>query len=62
MGGGVSGFAVTFDWLGTGEPGAQPFDIVDPDTFEPIYSGTTVPEPAAGLMAMLAAAALRRRR
>ena len=63
IGGGVSGFAVTFDWLGAGEPGAQPFDIVDPDTFEPIYSGRTVPEPAAaGVMAVLAAVALRRLR
>lgn len=37
-----SGFSVLFDFLGSGSPGAQPFNIVDPDTFETIESGTTV--------------------
>jgi len=41
----VAGFAVSFDWLGTGEPGAQFYEIIDPDTFETIDSGWTVPEP-----------------
>lgn len=48
----ASGFSVSFDWLGVGTPGSQPFDIVDPSTFLTIASGTTtsssgapVPEP-----------------
>jgi len=41
----VYGFAVSFDWLGEGEPGAQFYEIIDPDTFETINSGWTVPEP-----------------
>ena len=46
----VWGFTVHFDWLGAGEPGAQLFEIIDPDTFETIYSGQTVPEPAASIL------------
>jgi hypothetical protein len=46
-GGSETGFTVLFDWHGTGTPGAQRFDIVDPVTFTTVYSGTTVPEPAA---------------
>ena len=42
-----AGFTVRFDWLDEGEPGAQLFEIIDPDTFETIYSGQTVPEPTA---------------
>lgn len=57
----VSGFAVTFDWLGVGRPGSQRFDVVDPDTFQPIYTGRTTPEPAAlALLAIMLT--LRRRR
>lgn len=49
----LGGFAVSFDFLGTGTPGAQSFDIVDPNTFETLSSGftsiassnTSVPEP-----------------
>jgi hypothetical protein len=44
-GGMVHGLSVEFDWLGGGQPGAQPFDIVDPLTFASQYSGMTVPEP-----------------
>ncbi len=63
VGGSESGFSVLFDWHGPGNPGAQPFDIIDPGTFETIYSGTTVPEPAAaGLLAVVGALGLRRRR
>lgn len=47
----LSGFSVVFDFLGSGTPGAQPFDIVDPVTFDALDSGTTqravVPVPAA---------------
>ena len=44
------GFAVQFTWLGAGTPGAQPFEIVDPDTFQTLESGSTtvVPLPATG--------------
>ncbi len=63
LGGAVSGFAVQFDWLGSGTPGTQPFDITDAVTFQPIYSGTTLPEPAtAGMLGVIAALALCRRR
>ena len=47
----VEGFAVSFDWLGSGEPGSQPFEIIDPVTFETLYEGNTVPEPMTFLMA-----------
>ncbi|MBN1491443.1 MAG: PEP-CTERM sorting domain-containing protein [Phycisphaerae bacterium] len=42
----VGGFAVEFDWLATGQPGAQPFDIIDPVSLQTRYSGITVPEPS----------------
>jgi hypothetical protein len=42
----VSGFSVRFDWLGTGAPAAQWYEVVDPVTFATIDSGWTVPEPA----------------
>lgn len=49
----VSGFAVTFHWLGAGLPGSQPFEIYDPATFSLLETGVTapVPEPAVGLLA-----------
>jgi hypothetical protein len=36
------GFAVEFIWLGAGTPGAQAFNIYDPDTFDVLETGTTV--------------------
>lgn len=42
----VSGFAVSFDWLGTGVPGSQFYEIINPVDFTTIDSGFTVPEPA----------------
>ncbi len=39
----LSGFSVAFDWLGSGIPEAQFFEIVDPLTFEALDSGSTVP-------------------
>ncbi len=54
-GGNVTGFCVEFDWLGIGRPGSQTFDIIDPDTYQTIYSGTTAPEP--GTLALFALAA-----
>ncbi|HNQ23951.1 MAG TPA: PEP-CTERM sorting domain-containing protein [Phycisphaerae bacterium] len=56
-----SGFTVRFEWLGTGEPGGQPFEIIDPVTFGTIWAGTTVPEPStAGLLLIALAWASKR--
>jgi PEP-CTERM motif len=46
----LSGFSVSFNFLGQGTPGSQPFDIINPFTFETLSSGLTtsaaaVPEP-----------------
>ena len=41
----LSGFSVSFDWLGGGEPGSQFYEIIDPVDFHTIESGWTVPEP-----------------
>jgi MYXO-CTERM domain-containing protein len=56
----VGGFSVAFDWLGAGTPSPQPFDIVDPDTFEALHTGTTTPEP--GPLVLLGLLSLLRRR
>jgi hypothetical protein len=42
-------FTVTFAWLGTGTPGAQPFGIYDA-TFATIETGLTVPEATPSLL------------
>jgi len=55
-------FAVSFDFSGIGEPGPQPYDIIDPQTFQTIDSGTTVPEPATLLLLGLGGVILRRKR
>jgi hypothetical protein len=54
------GFSVAFDWLGSGTPGPQAFDVVNPTTQQPVFSGRTFPEPAA--ICLLAASLLLRRR
>lgn len=42
----VSGFSVSFDWLGTGNPASQLYHIVDPEHYpDPVCTGYTVPEP-----------------
>lgn len=47
----VSGFAIEYQWFGTGTPGAQPFEVYDPITFALLEQGVTttksaqVPEP-----------------
>lgn len=55
----VSGFTVSFDWLGgAAGPGAQIFEVYDPQTFDLLVTGTTrnandptaVPEPATLLL------------
>ena len=42
----AAGFSVAFDWLGTGRPGRQYYQIIDRDTFETLEDGFTIPEPA----------------
>jgi hypothetical protein len=46
MGGTAGGFSVKFDWLGTGSPAAQYYEIINPVDFTVIGSGYTVPEPS----------------
>jgi hypothetical protein len=41
----VEGFSISFEWLGQGTPGAQYYEIINPDTFETIDAGYTIPEP-----------------
>ncbi|MES9993395.1 MAG: PEP-CTERM sorting domain-containing protein [Candidatus Thiodiazotropha sp.] len=51
----LDGFSVTFDWLGSGTPGEQSFEIINPLDFSALSSGftqtastappTSVPEP-----------------
>ena len=57
----VGGFAVSFDWLGDGQPGSQLYEIIDPATFETIDSGMTIPEPATLILLGLGVAVIRRR-
>lgn len=61
----LSGFSVSFNYIGQGVPGAQYFEVVNPTTFAVLESGTTaVPAPSAGalLATGIAFAAARRRR
>lgn len=55
----VSGFSVSFDWLGPDTPGSQFYEIIDPDTFETIDSGWTVPEPVTLLLVLSGAVIIR---
>jgi hypothetical protein len=38
----VSGFAVDFSWLGQGQPGSQPFQVYNPNSFALLQSGNTI--------------------
>jgi hypothetical protein len=49
----VRGFSVSFDWLDTGQPGPQFYEIIDPVTFETIDSGWTVPIPESATILLL---------
>ena len=57
----VSGFAVSFDWLGTGRPCSQFYEIIDPADFHTVDSGYTVPEPATLLLFGFGGMILRKR-
>ena len=57
----VEGFTVSFDWLGTGLPGSQPFEIINPLDSQTIDSGNTVPEPATLLLFALGTIFLRKK-
>ena len=58
----ASGYSVSFDWLGEGMPGSQYYEIVNPDTFEPIDTGWTIPEPCTLLLFGLGAIISRNKR
>ena len=58
----ISGFAVSFDWLGTGDPASQYYEIIDPVTFNTIDSGWTIPEPTTLILLGAGLLALRKRR
>jgi len=47
------GFRVSFDWVGTGMPGAQYFEVVNPTTYEVLASGTTTAVPLPGALLLL---------
>jgi len=59
----VTGFAVSFDWLGDAVmPGSQFYEIINPTTYETIDSGWTIPEPATILLLSTGLLALLKRR
>jgi hypothetical protein len=59
----VTGFAVSFDWLGDSVmPGSQFYEIIDPTTYETIDSGWTIPEPATLFLLGLGGLILRRKK
>lgn len=55
----VSGFTVSFDWLGTGNPMSQDYEIINPETFETIGQGSTltdaivIPAPGAFILCVI---------
>lgn len=54
----LGGFSIVFDWLASGTPGSQRFDIIEPESFTTLESGltirasasTSVPEPSSLLL------------
>ena len=60
----VSGFAVEFEWLGSGRPGTQTYLVFDPNTNAIIETGQTgaMPEPASIGLLLLGFVALMRAR
>ena len=59
----TTGFTITFDWLGTGSPSAQRYEVIDPGTFETVAEGQTVyiPEPGCLLLLLTGALYLKKR-
>jgi hypothetical protein len=57
----VTGFAVSFDWLGADLPGPQFYEIINPVTYQRIDSGWTIPEPVTILLFGLGGIILRRK-
>jgi hypothetical protein len=55
-------FSVTFDWRGTGTPGPQFYEIINPLTYQTIASGYTIPEPVTILLLGFGAICLKSRR
>lgn len=53
-------FSVTFNWQGTGTPGPQFYEIVNPVTYQTIASGYTTPEPGTIILLGLGAVWARR--
>jgi hypothetical protein len=59
----VTGFTVSFDWLGDAfMPGPQFYEIIDPVTYQTIDSGYTIPEPTTLLLLGLGGLTLRRKK
>jgi hypothetical protein len=54
----ISGFSVSFDWIGIGLPGTQHFDVIDIASTTVLQSGTTVVSavPVPGALPLLASA------
>jgi len=50
-----SGFKLSFDWLQTGTPGPQAYEVIDPDTIRTVDSGSTIliPEPCGIILVLL---------
>ena len=46
----VGGFSMQFDWLGAGIPGPQQYEIINPQNYQTIASGITVPEPISAIL------------
>jgi hypothetical protein len=48
----LGGFSLSFDWLGSGTPGSQYFEISDPTNFQVLDSGHTRATPPANAVAV----------
>ncbi|AQQ10097.1 hypothetical protein L21SP3_01923 [Sedimentisphaera cyanobacteriorum] len=57
----LGGFSVEFDYAGS-TPQNQSFEIINPNTYETLYEGQTVPEPATIGLFALAGIALKKRK